>query len=256
MGYSTTASGWFSTAMGYSTTAYSACETVIGRSPTSYSPASTTGWANSDRLFVIGNGTLETSSDALVVLKNGNVGIGTSTPEEELEIYGDYPYVKLDGHQSSDARQIGVNNYGFVVYNADNAQYEMVINNLGNVGIGATTIYYKLQVNGDAGGNSWTNFSSKEFKEDVRELDETAYCMMLAKLMDMDLTTYKYKEEYGGDGTEKLGFIAEDMPKEVLSKDGKGVDLYELLTLTVGAIKAQQKQIEELREKIRILTEK
>jgi len=74
--------------------------------------------------------------------------------------------------------------------------------------------------------------------------------MMLATLMNMDLTTYKYKEEYGGDGVRKLGFIAEDMPEEVLSKDGKGVDICELLALTIGAMKAQQRENEVLKAKL------
>jgi hypothetical protein len=69
---------------------------------------------------------------------------------------------------------------------------------------------------------------------------------MLDRLMKADLTTYSCKQEYSDDGTEKIGFIAKEMPGEVLSKDGKGVDVYELLTYTIGAMKAQQKRIEAL----------
>jgi len=87
MGAYTNASGISSTAMGGYTTAPSGYETVIGSYNTIYTPASTNGWNTADRLFVIGNGTgSATTSDAMVVLKNGNVGIGTSTPAYQLQL--------------------------------------------------------------------------------------------------------------------------------------------------------------------------
>jgi len=124
----------------------------------------------------------------------------------------------------------------------------MRIDSNGDVGIGTKYPEYKLHVNGDAAGTSWTNLSSRDYKEDICKVDETVHPMMLAKVMDMEITTYKYKKKYGGDGEVRLGFIAEDMPDEVLSKDGKGVDLYGLLAFAVGAIKAQQREIAEQRK--------
>ncbi len=46
------------------------------------------------------------------------------------------------------------------------------------------------------------------------------------------------------------------MPKEVLSKDGKGVDVYELLTYTIGAMKEQQKTISELSARVKELEDR
>ncbi|MCP4047304.1 MAG: hypothetical protein GY732_15110, partial [Gammaproteobacteria bacterium] len=81
MGLSTTATGWYSTAMGYYTAAKSGSETTLGLYNTDYTPNDTAGWDAADRLFVIGNGTASNAlSDAMVVLKNGNTGFGTSTP--------------------------------------------------------------------------------------------------------------------------------------------------------------------------------
>ncbi|MBO7432752.1 MAG: tail fiber domain-containing protein [Salinivirgaceae bacterium] len=46
-------------------------------------------WAWEDRLFTIGNGNgVYSRSNAMVVLKNGNIGIGTSTPNYLLEVNG------------------------------------------------------------------------------------------------------------------------------------------------------------------------
>jgi hypothetical protein len=67
---------------------------------------------------------------------------------------------------------------------------------------------------------------------------------MLATLGSVDLATYRYRGEVKRDGSKRLGFIAEDLPREVLSTDGNSVDLYELLTYSIGALKAQQEQIE------------
>ena len=81
MGQASAASGSYSTAMGSNTYAKSSYETVLGRWNTDYTPSSIFTWVASDRLFTIGNGTdFSSRSDALVVLKNGNTGIGNSTP--------------------------------------------------------------------------------------------------------------------------------------------------------------------------------
>jgi hypothetical protein len=98
MGGITSASGDYSTSMGSYTEAFSAYETAIGIFTTNYSPLSTTGFNSSDRLFVIGNGTSQsTRSNAMTVLKNGNVGIGTSSPQTPLHIKGNGPILNLEG---------------------------------------------------------------------------------------------------------------------------------------------------------------
>ncbi|MES2812024.1 MAG: tail fiber domain-containing protein [Bacteroidota bacterium] len=102
-GYNTQATASYSTAFGLDNTASSAGETVFGIGATSYAPSSggTTDFrpANAtDRLFVIGNA-IDTNgdsnvdpgerSDAMVVLKNGNTGIGNSAPAlARLQVQG------------------------------------------------------------------------------------------------------------------------------------------------------------------------
>ena len=95
-GFTATASGRYAMAMGTTITAPSGFEMVIGRWNTTYTPSSTTGWNTADRLFVVGNGTATGSrSDAMVILKDGNVGIGNSSPAARLDVAGD---ALINGH--------------------------------------------------------------------------------------------------------------------------------------------------------------
>ena len=98
MGIGTTASGDRSTAMGSDTTASGNYSTAMGRltHAGSYGETSIGLFADdtvgdlsasvlTDVLFEIGNGTANNArSNAMTVLKNGNVGIGTSTPGTAL----------------------------------------------------------------------------------------------------------------------------------------------------------------------------
>ncbi len=100
MGFFTTASGANSVAFGQNNTASSYGETVMGIGATTYTPASTNFFLPAhvtDRLLVVGNAIDANSngfvdaaerSDALVILKNGNSGIGVSAPSERLEVAG------------------------------------------------------------------------------------------------------------------------------------------------------------------------
>jgi hypothetical protein len=278
MGYDATASDDYSTAMGVHTTASGIASTAMGVYTTASGYASTAmgyetiasglfSWAGGEymqlttsahRTFVWGHSdSAQSISIARAFLifpagMAGKVGIGTKSPQNLLDL-GESQGKKLAVFQKT----TGADFYGFGISSATLEIYAgagasdspamVVKKTTGRVGIGTTSPGYKLHVNGAAAGTSWTNLSSKEFKEDIRKVDEMVHPMMLTKLMDMNLTTYKYKDEYGGKGDVKLGFIAEDMPQEVLSRDGKGVDIYELITLTIGAMKAQQKEIRNQR---------
>jgi hypothetical protein len=150
MGENTTSGGTNSVALGYYTIAPSGFEMVVGRYNTTYTPVSTTDWNNSDRLFVIGNGTYSSRSDAMVILKNGNVGIGNATPSEKLEIAGTSSKVFLNSVSSNmilfnnngtaapsfNTRSIGTKIVLFQQLNTTNADFAF--------GIDASTLWYSI----------------------------------------------------------------------------------------------------------------
>jgi|GEM_PF-1736078 len=85
MGISTTASGSRSIAMGDSTIAASYNSFVLGRYNIGGGTAGS--WVATDALFEIGIGTSGVAkANALTVLKNGNVGIGTTGPDRKLDV--------------------------------------------------------------------------------------------------------------------------------------------------------------------------
>ena len=89
MGRETRASGWYSTSMGYGTTAGDYASVVIGTYNSSNSSESSvtdnaTIFSTSNTAFVIGNGTLQSPSDAFKVMFNGD-----TTVSNDLTVSGD-----------------------------------------------------------------------------------------------------------------------------------------------------------------------
>ncbi len=124
----------------------------------------------------------------------------------------------------------------------------IVLKQDGKVGIGTLAPDYMLQVNGSAAATSFVNLSSRQYKERIEEVGAQERAAMLEKLMSIAIARYSYRKEFGGNGARRIGFIAEEMPREVLSDDGKAVDVYELVTYAIAGMKAQQRKIEELEQ--------
>ncbi|MCK5839198.1 MAG: tail fiber domain-containing protein, partial [Bacteroidales bacterium] len=91
-----------STAIGYYTVAESYVSVAMG----SYNVGggNPTSWVATDPLFEIGNGIFTSNSNALTVLKNGNVGIGTTSPTHILHVTGIARSTQSTWATSSDAR--------------------------------------------------------------------------------------------------------------------------------------------------------
>ncbi|MGC4039385.1 MAG: hypothetical protein QM710_00925 [Flavobacterium sp.] len=80
MGLLTAASGNYSTTMGIDNIAPSYGETVLGVYANPYTPASATAFNSADRIFSVGNGTTAARSNAMTIIKDGKIGIGTDAP--------------------------------------------------------------------------------------------------------------------------------------------------------------------------------
>ncbi len=80
-GYSAEAIGDNSTAIGNRVKAYSYASTVLGQYNSYNNLESVNSWVNTNSLFILGNGTSDLArSNALTILKNGNVAINSTNP--------------------------------------------------------------------------------------------------------------------------------------------------------------------------------
>jgi hypothetical protein len=278
IGSSTTASGAYSTAMGMNTTASSYASLSIGRYNVGVGNATT--WVSTDPLFEIGNGTSSASkSNAMTVLKNGRVGIGTSSPGAGLHLKSSgFPssFMFLESNSGQDA---GFRIYegstdkwhifnnsalaGLHIYNTDGETTIFAKQSNAFIGLGINSPTQRLDVNGNArfrsigsgaysgvvnrtsDGTLTTATSDIRFKENISTLENSLDRVMQLRGVSF---TWKSNPEYGT----RIGFVAQEFEKVVpeLSfvnpADGyMGINYAEMTAVLVEAMKEQQAIIDE-----------
>ena len=113
-------------------------------------------------------------SEHVRIASTGNVGIGTDSPDDMLEVYGSSPNIRVTNTAETDAgivfndAQAGIGQMAAIKFNSgdeklkffvnDEVAQRMVIDTSGNVGIGATSPSYRLQVEQNNAGNLLSRF--------------------------------------------------------------------------------------------------
>ena len=113
------------------------------------------------------------------------------------------------------------------------ANQHMRIEANGNVGIGTLSPNHPLEMGSGAhvtSGGVWTNASSREHKENIRELTLNEAMEALDRLEPVQFN-YKIDEE-----DNYLGFIAEDVPAVVASKDRKGLSPMDIVAVLTNPL--------------------
>lgn len=184
IGYTSKASGDYATVIGYGCLAKSYATVAIGQ----YNDTTTTEsnfWDPLDPIFVVGNGSNSINrSNAITVLKNGKVGIGTSSPQNLFHISGGDSEGTTDPNSVAvfeDDNNVSINlltpngyaksiffgspdspTHGGILYSSNvpdglefrtNLTQRAVINDIGNFGIGESTPNARLHVSNGLGGN-------------------------------------------------------------------------------------------------------
>jgi hypothetical protein len=207
-----------------------------------------------------------------------NVGIGTTTPSRILDVSGGVPIMQNAGTAGFDFKNTGAtfgasisvgtagnpNLYGnwLAATNAKDDPTKVAWGlrlDIGGdrfrvvrvpVGGSPTDVF---DVNGDGSlssitgaflsvGGAWTDASSREYKENIKELTSEEAINTLAGLNPIK---YNYKTDKD---ERHVGFIAEDVPDLVAVKGRKGLspmDIVAVLTKVVQELKARNEMLEE-----------
>ena len=205
--------------------------------------------------------------DNSLVLDGPGVGIGTASPTAKLDVAGNIK-AKYTGSSTSGLQQLVVlsanntdltkkSDVGFVLENlrqlfswavrTDEANQgfsfskqgtgarEFELRNSTNV---ASNVSLHL-ANGAANVNGvWLNASSRSYKKNIHELSSNDAMQALRGLKSVK---YQYKQDE--DNEQKLGFIAEDVPELVATKDRKTLDPMQIVAVLTKAVQEQDKTL-------------
>ena len=122
----------------------------------------------------------------------------------------------------------------------------MMIDNQGRVGFGVTPSNPIQHSNGAflSAGGVWTNSSSRDFKQDIRDLNSDEAMQALKALQPVHFA-YKVDPK-----DRHVGFIAEDVPALVATPDRKSLSPMDVAAVLTKVVQEQQKTIEDLNERI------
>ena len=221
-------------------------------------------------------------TSSIDIAASGNVGIGTASPArkihaigplgpvaifpsaqigpqdvEILENRGNINFALIGGPGNYSTLRFtydGATSYGYVRYFHDTNDLvlgttsadRVRVTSTGLVGIGVIPTQPIQHSNGAflSAGGVWTNASSRDLKQDICDLDSAAAKKAFDELAPV---TFAYK---AAPAEHHAGFIAEDSPELVVSKDRKGMSAMDVAAVLTRVIKDQQTVIEELEKRV------
>ena len=275
MGNNTEAFGQNSTAMGYNTVANSFNQTTVGSFNT-FGINNSNSWVPTDPIFVVGNGqSTSTRSNALTILKNGHVGIGSfSSSTAKLAVFAlgntglhlftnaaiNRPHIRIMEQASNSGARIDfvnnleTNNRWTQFVRTDNTHTDSQFNIFYS---GLTQNVMSLRGDGNVYINgSLAHSSDRRLKTNIKDLPYG-----LNEILQLEPKAYFWKDKPEQEQA-SLGLIAQDAQKVIANivhinnDDDKTLSLSytELIPVLINAIKEQQKIIES--QKISLKAEK
>jgi hypothetical protein len=205
-------------------------------------------------------------TNSLFIKSDGKVGLGTQSPEFELEVErtGTAARFICDMTNGSTGCMVAGSQYVFIGAKTNhelrflvNDNPAMIIGTNMYIGIGTTTPNPTYPIEVATANNArlettgnWVNPSSRELKENIESLTPEE---AIETLKGLDPVKYNYKvdKEEG-----YVGFIAEDVPELVSVKDRKGMVTMDVVAVLTKVVQEQQDTISGLNKRIAELEKK
>ncbi|MGG9971378.1 tail fiber domain-containing protein [Ferruginibacter sp. SUN002] len=247
MGTAAVTNGGNAIALGHNVTATAIRSFVVGEyNETATDPSSTNFVLGTDRLFQLGNGNGNTRSNALTILRNGNMGVGVLAPQYILDVNG-RPRLRYTPGLTA----------GIWYNNSSNIATAFAgMNTDTQWGIYGSGWKFLFDVNnGEAykasGSTSWIIASDARLKENVHP-----YTDGINEIMKINPVWFNYTKESGLSTVKPyVGVIAQELQKTApymvgtFEKNGEellNVDNSSMIYMLINAVKELSKRVEEL----------
>jgi len=189
------------------------------------------------------------------IFDDGNkVGIGATDPQQRLEVNGSIQIYDQNSNVAGLMITQASGDTGYIMHNRASTLTigagsidRITIDRDGHVGIGVSRPDHPLELASGAhvtAGGVWTNRSSRESKENIAVLSSGE---AVAAVMALEPVSFNYRTEQG-EGY--VGFIAEDVPGLLASRDGKSLSAMDVVAALTKVVQEQQRRIDELEAKI------
>jgi len=138
----------------------------------------------------------------------------------------------------------------FFTHDGTSPKERLTITHTGLVGIGDSSPSHPLDMASGAhvtAGGVWTDASSRAYKENIHALSVEAALSAFEALTPVEFNYKVDKDETC------LGFIAEDVPDLVATKDRKSLSAMDIVAMLTKVVQRQQEQIAELQNRIQAM---
>jgi hypothetical protein len=195
-------------------------------------------------------------SNSFCIKSDGNVGIGTWSPAEPLELQTIGKTAAFIANRTDGAiAQITAETASTTVGSRTNHTLSLVVNQEpkvvitpdGNMGVGVKTPLHPLHIANGAycsKNGKWLDASSIQFKENIRCLTTNEAVNTLEQLRPV---RFNYKIDKA---EECLGFIAEEVPQLVASTGRNGLSPMDITAVLTRVLQEQQKMVRQQQKTI------